>query len=344
MRINGTSAFSSIKLGEGQKVPNKIQVLRVGKFNHPKYGAFEITPLVLAEMKANFDANIRGIDMAFDYFHASDQNASGWVKELTLEENGTELWADVDWTPTAQRKLSEREVRYFSPDFAFKWTDPEKNTAYSNVLFGGGLTNRPFVKEMKAIVADETKGENMTDLEKALAKVAELEKANLKLSEDMQAAEKKMLANPPPPAHAPAAAGGDDVAALKKQIADLQSQLAAAKSSADVALAEKKKADDAKVAADAATCLAEKEGKFNLMLSEGKACVAQKDAYMKGDMDGFLKLAESVHTKASGSSDSFTMAEADSNAIIKLAEQKEKATPGMSRGEAISLAKKELKK
>lgn len=325
MRLNGTSLYSTIKLQENKLVPNEVQVLRVGKFNHPKYGAFEITTKTLADMKANFDANVRGVDLAFDYFHDSDKEASAWVQRLELREGNTELWAVVDWTPKAQQKLSERELRYFSPDFAFSWVDPEKGTEFENVLFGGGLTNRPFVKEMKAIVADETKGDKMTELEKAQAQIKELEKKNLKLSEDMKAVEQKMADMPQP----------DKVAELEAKIAALQAELAKAKGEQENMMAEKKKLEEA-------AKLAEKEKEFNILLTEGKAVAAQKDAFLKGDMNEFIKLAQPVNLKASGSSTSTS--DDDTKAILKLAEEKMKADPKLQKGDAISLAKKELKK
>ncbi len=364
MRINGTTAFSAIKLAEGQKVPTKVQILKTGTFSHPRYGVFEITSQTLSEMKAHFDNKIRGIDMAFDYFHESDKEASAWVKELVLEESGTELWAEVDWTPKAEQKLSERELRYFSPDFAFQWTDPEKSVTFNNVLFGGGLTNRPFLKEMKAIVADETQGEKMTELEKAQKKIKDLEAANVKLSEDKAAADKMLAdaaakhvltpaagtpaaaapgAHAPPPAAKladPAAGPADEapeVTALKKQIADLQAQLAKAQGDSEVALAEKNKADAAK-------CLAEKESAFTLLLTEGKACAAQKAAFLAGNMTEFVKLSQPVNLKGSGHSGQEPVGEDKAAAIIKLAEEKEKANPRLSRGEAISMAMRELKK
>jgi len=321
--------MSAIKLTDDNSVPNQVQILRVGKFNHPKYGAFEITSQTLAEMVQNHKNNVRGLDLSFDYFHDSDREASAWVRNLELRENETELWAtEVEWTPTARKKLFERELRYFSPDFAFKWTDPEKGLTFSNVLFGGALTNRPFVKEMAAIVAHENQeGENMTDLEKAQKEVADLKAANLKLSEDMKAVEKKMEDMPQP----------DKVAQLEAQIKALQDELAKAKGEVEASLAEKQKAEAAKV-------LAEKENEFNVLLSEGKACVAQKPAFMKGDMKEFVKLAQPLNLKANGSSNSTTQEDDDTKAIIKLAEEKEKANPKLSRGEAISIAKKELKK
>lgn len=332
MRINKSSSFFAIKLGEGEQVPNKVQVLRVGKFKHPQYGNFEITTQTLAEMKANFDARIRGIDVSFDYYHESNEDASAWVNELILEESGTELWAIVDWTPKAQQKLAERELRYFSPDFAFQWEDPETGSSFNNVLFGGGLTNRPFVKEMQAIVADETKtqGDKMTELEKAQAALKLAESKAVKLSEDLDAANKKMEEM------VPKAEGGGKVAELEAKIAALQAELAKEKESAGKMLEEKKKLEEDKM-------LAEKKAAFNVLLTEGKACAAQEAAYIKGDMVEFIKLAQPLNLKPAGTSNSGS-GDADADAIIKLAEEKQKANPKLSRGDAISIAKKELKK
>lgn len=330
MRINKTTLLTEIKLGEAQNVPNMVQVLRVGKFNHPQYGFFEITPKTLSEMKNNFDAQIRGVDICFDYYHASDEDASAWVRSLELREDGTELWAEVDWTVRARQKLAERELRYFSPDFAFQWQDPETGISHANVLFGGGLTNRPFVKEMAAIVADEKhKGLEMTELEKAQQALKESEAKVIKLSEDLGAAEKKMADMQP---------AVSEVDALKKQVAELQAALAKAQQDNEAMLAENKKNAEAKM-------LAEKETQFNVLLSEGKACAAQKDAFVKGDMEQFIKLSQPMNMKANGSSSSASGATTEDEKIqkvIALAETKVKENPKLSMGDAISIAKKEL--
>ena len=80
------------------------------------------------------------------------------------------------------------------------------------------------------------------------------------------------------------------------------------------------------------------------MLTEGKACAAQKESFLKGDMTEFIKLAQPLNLKPSGTSDSPIVGEVDANEIIKLAEAKQKENPKLSRGDAISIAKKELKK
>lgn len=318
MRLNGTSVFSTINCNENNSVPTEIQILRVGKFNHPTYGFFEITAQVLAEMKANFDSRVRGVDLALDYFHESDKEAAGWFEDLLLKEDGKELWAKVRWTPTAEKKLSHRELRYFSPDFTFKWQDPESGKIFTNVLFGGGLTNRPFVKEMQAIVATENKGDKKMD-----EKLKELEAKNLKLGEDMKKLEDM---------------GGQkdaQIAELQKQIEELKAQLA--KSQADMELAAKEKAklqEDIKCK--------EKEQEFAKLLSEGKAVVAQKEAFMKGDMSEFIKLSQPINLKANGSGGKENEGDAEDK-VMKLAEEI-KTKEGVDMGTAISKALKQINK
>lgn len=316
-----------------------VQILRVGKFDHPIYGEFEITKQTLAEMKKNFDAKIRGVDVAFDYFHKSDEEASGWPTELYLSEDGNELWAKVEWTNKAQQKLHEREIRYFSPDFAFKWQDPETGVTYNNVLFGGGLTNRPFVKDMAAIVAAEQKEEIMK-LEELAAKVLKLEEDGGSLKDDHEklkmahAALQKKLAEyeegAAPAVADPAEPDEDDMPMLKKKLAESDGRNKALEKE----LAEMKEAKS----------LSEKEAAFNVLLSEGKACAAQKDSYMKNDMNAFVKLSQPVNLGGQGSSSNGGNESGDlDDRILKLAEEKRKADPKLSKIDAITLATREVK-
>ena len=320
MRLQDSSAFSTIKLAEGNAVPKRVQYLRVGKFNHPKYGKFEITPVILAELKKSFDNKVRGIDTSFDYFHDSDKEASAWVQSFELSEDGQGLYANVEWTPVAEKKLAEKELKYFSPDFGFKWTNPETGEVHKNVIFGGGLTNRPFVKGMDAIVASENKETEMKTVE-------ELTAENLKLSEEKSSLEKQMGEMQPNSA----------VDELKAKIAELQGQLAKLQGDNEAALSEKKQLEE-KIACS------EKEAEFTVLLSEGKACAAQKEAFMKNDMKEFLKLAEKVNLNNQGNGGGAGESGDEVEKTIKLAEEKQKADPKLSRGEAISLARKELKK
>lgn len=324
----------------------EVQVLRVGSFNHPKYGEFDITKSILRQLKDNFDNRVRGVDIAVDYFHKSDEQAAGWFKELYLTEDDSELWARVDWTPDAQRKLHEREIRYFSPDFAFEWTDPESGVIYKNVLFGGGLTNRPFVKDMAAIVAAEEK-EKM-DIKELAAKVLKLEEGGgdlqkkhddlLKQHQELQKQcvemkEKLAESGDKKPAGDHAEPDEDDmsVEGLKKKLDEVDGRnKALEKELADLKASKK---------------MSEKEAAFTLMLTEGKVCAAQKEAFMKDDMSAFAKLAQPINLSergtAAGSSDTGSEDEL-AEKVLKLAEKIAKEEK-VSLLDAITKAKREVK-
>lgn len=283
-----------------------VQILRTTKFTHPTYGAIEITPAMLKQFKENFDKKVRRQDIAIDYFHDNEGVAAGWIKELFFSDDENELWARVDWTKNALQKLNEKELRYFSPEFAFKWTDPETGVSYSNVLFGGGLTNRPQVKDMAPITLKEIKGDKKMD-----EKVKELEAQIVKLQEDAALEGKKMQ---------------DDVAGKAAKIAELEKAIEAMK-----AELERLKGENAGMLEEKNLLVAEKEKmlketEFNTMLSEGKVCEAQREAFLKGDFAEFAKNAKAVNLSDKGNNsveneNKITDAAAE---VLKLAEVKVK--------------------
>jgi phage I-like protein len=251
-----------IQLGEG-KDTSTVQVLRVGKFKHPRYGNMDITKQTLADMVQNFGENVRRQDLPIDFFHESDKEAAGWITKLYTAQDGKALLADAKWTPRAQKKIQDREVRYFSADFAFQWTDPETSVGYKNVLFGGGLVNRPFVKDMKPVI-ELSEGDQMKTVEQLEGELKTLSEQNAKLLSDKDA-----------------------------EIKTLSEKLSAAESEVSTARAEK-----AKVAKEAeeAALLSEFEG----MVKEGKAVPAQKDAWLKNDTKEFARLAKPVNLSENG--------------------------------------------
>lgn len=101
------------------------------------------------------------------------------------------------------------------------------------------------------------------DLEKALAKIAELE-AKLKKYES---------------------GDNEQMSAVKKELDDMKKQCAELT----------KKLSDAEATATKEKQLAEKTGKFNKMLSEGKAVEAQRESFMSGDMEKFAELAKATN-------------------------------------------------
>lgn len=254
-----------IKFAEGSKpdVPKSVQLLKVGNFFQENGKQLAVTQKMLRDFKKNFDQKVRGYEdgkLPVDYFHENEKVAGGWIAGLELREGDSQLWAEVEWTPRAAQMLADGELRYISAEFHFDYRHNEGGKKFGPTLFGAGLTNRPFIKGMQAVV-NLSEGEGQMDLEQALAKIKELE------------------------AKIAAMHGGEkELADAKKALSETSAKLAELQ----------KKYEDEKV-------LAEKTTSFNRMLSEGKACEAQREHFISGDMVKFAEAAMPLNPKGKGS-------------------------------------------
>jgi len=299
-------------------IAESVQLLKVGRFHTAKFGEIVITKAHLRSMVKNFENGVRGIDIAVDYKHESDDVAAGWIDTLSLQENDTELWADVLWTPKALRKLGEKEFRYLSADFHMDYQDNETLKKFGPTLLGAGLTNRPVVKRMSPAVQLHEGGSDMDNAEME-KKISDLEADNKKLSDANKGLKSEKV---------------ELTEDRDKRMKELQEEL-------DKLRKEKQKSDDgAKEAAEKAA-LSEKETEFNAMLSEGKACEAQRKSYLEDDTKAFAEAAKEMNTKAAGNSgdkkdvkvvnkDSKTPAQDE---IMILAEKKLVDTPNEFKGD-----------
>lgn len=118
---------------------------------------FEVTPDDIKAYAAYIQANPDRIPI--DYDHAfdkrGDSRAAGWIDATTVEiRNGDELWAQVDWTPTAAQAIKDGEYRYISPEFSFK-TRKDGVLRQAAEFLAATLTNRPFLKNMAAVSLSE---------------------------------------------------------------------------------------------------------------------------------------------------------------------------------------------
>ena len=181
------SYFTAISLGED--VEKELEVMRVGKWNHPIYGNMEITDKDLNLFKESFDKNVRRVDIAVDIEHGETPNkgaAAGWFKEL--RKDAGRLLAKIEWTDLGKENVKSGKYKYFSPEFKFAYQDAETGKSYSNVLLGGGLTNRPFIKGMQPVLLSEDIVEDITNTYRYIkeedAKVNKELLKVLKLAED----------------------------------------------------------------------------------------------------------------------------------------------------------------
>lgn len=132
---------------------NWIQIMKAGDFDHPGLGKLKITPADLHQFKENFDKKVRGVDLAVDVAHEPDKGAVAWFKELKVD--GDKLLAKVAWTEEGAELIKSGKYRYFSPEFVFQYKDAESGKQFKDVLLGGAITNRPFLKNMEPIEFSE---------------------------------------------------------------------------------------------------------------------------------------------------------------------------------------------
>lgn len=145
--INLSSKFGSIDLSEG--LPYIIEIARVAEGEHPSYGKLNLTQETLESMETNFKSNAPGVDLAVNEDHRKNE-AFGWFKDVFLSFDKQTLYGQVQWNTKGIQALSEKEYRYFSPEFRFNYVHPHSGEEFGPTLLGGALTNYPFLK-MEAI-------------------------------------------------------------------------------------------------------------------------------------------------------------------------------------------------
>jgi hypothetical protein len=157
--------LSAVKLEESAdgKPRSWIMLMPVGNYEHPQYGKLDFTRSLLSEFKQHFDSRVRHIDIAFDRDHDAGE-ATGWLEQVQLRDDG--LWGLVRWTTLGVQLLKDEIYRYFSPEFG-PWEDPRTKKHYENVLIGGALTNRPFLKEMPAVKLTEVSHKSWASVNKS---------------------------------------------------------------------------------------------------------------------------------------------------------------------------------
>ena len=145
--------FTKLSLSE---LNSNIEIMRTGSWSHPKYGDFTITEDNLNGFIRSFQENVRGIEIAIDLEHGETSHkgaAIGWIKGL--KKDNEKLLAEIEWTDLGKNMVQSKQYKYFSPEFVFQYTDLETNKKFNDVLMGGSLTNKPFIKKMAPVLLSE---------------------------------------------------------------------------------------------------------------------------------------------------------------------------------------------
>jgi len=148
-------SLEGMKFSDDNK--SEIQILKKGEWDHPAYGRVKIDEKIMKEMMTNFNKDIRAHShkegLPVDEEHFSSKGAVGWSK--------------------GRQAIEDKIYKFFSPEFYFKYEDPETRRMHNNVLIGGALTNRPYFKGLKPVVLSEDiiiKNHNRMKLSELLTK------------------------------------------------------------------------------------------------------------------------------------------------------------------------------
>ena len=149
---------SSLKELE-DKTTITMDVFRIGKWQHPKWGIIEGTKKLFNDFIKNFKNNVVGRDLVFDKNHRPEDGGTGIVKDLFIE--GDKLKALVELTNFGIDLIKNKGFQYFSPEYTDKYTDKETGNIIENVLIGGALTLRPFLTNLSPVVLSEQLSEDI---------------------------------------------------------------------------------------------------------------------------------------------------------------------------------------
>lgn len=158
------SKIDTIDLNNG--LPHIIEIAKVAKGYHPRYGTIELTEEHLKSFVKNFNARVTDVDLAVNEDHEKKE-AFGWYKDVFLSVDGKTLYGSIVWNTKGVSALSNKDYRYFSPEFNFNYTHEHTGVEHGATLVGGALTNYPFLK-MNAIV--ELNNKNHVTKEKIVSK------------------------------------------------------------------------------------------------------------------------------------------------------------------------------
>ena len=282
-------SFSSINLSDGAEFAT-LELLKVGEFDSDSHGKFSITTEQLIQAKENFDKNVFRLtdqdgkpQLPLNFAHDKGREAAGWIKELELNDDNTILIGKIKLTPIGREKVENKEFAFASAEFSFEHHDPELKRKTNNVLTGAALTNIPFMKGLKSIQLTEF---NMEEILRLIMGLTDEEKVILleKL---------KSMVTPV----APSAPSFGDNTNDKNQMLSNKNKEPSQKEIELTQEVEKIK----------------KELKFTELLAENKVVPAQKEAYLKGDIEGMIEKAPEKSLSFTQQSSSKNKKEDDKN-------------------------------
>jgi hypothetical protein len=173
-----------LSVTDGQAPACWVQLAKTGQWKHAAYGDLIITTQDLSEMHHNFHhvTPMAPTRLVVDYEHLSERptlpehgQASGWLLDVQLRQNGNELWGLVEWTAEAADAIRKKKYQFISPTFAKRYTHKD-GRQIGTTLRSAAITNHPFLEGMAAVTLTEHGGQMLANDRPALDATASLRK------------------------------------------------------------------------------------------------------------------------------------------------------------------------
>lgn len=147
----GVFPFEFAEQTEKGAIPSEVHLIPIGQWDHDLYGPIVINASDIQQFKRNFEAGIRkGVFITAGHEGFEELPAQGWITAVDARDTG--LWGTVEWNELGKETLSDKQFKFFSPEFYLQYADPETHEVYERVLTGGALTKSPYFKELQAVV------------------------------------------------------------------------------------------------------------------------------------------------------------------------------------------------
>lgn len=261
------------------------QILETGSFIKDEL-RFKIDIDSMDSFVHNFKDRVIGTDPPVNFGHDRSGEAAGWIKDVFLDPTKTKLFALIRWTASGLEALRGRMWRYLSAEFTNQFLDGSTGRRFGPTLAGAALTNVPFLRHMPPVVGLSS-NELAIELKQASSKS---NKGDHKMAND------------------DTISLSDHNAAIKHLNAQIE-KLTDEKTELSVLAGEVKglKSENETLKQTVIKMTTEIETKkkelaFDELLAKGKACAAQKEAFMSGDMNKFIELAQPINLEGVGHS------------------------------------------
>jgi phage I-like protein len=319
--------LSEIKFAEGGDPSgiDWVQIVRTGVYLHPKApeGKFVISGITIQSLVSNYNNNVRRLDkgeVAFDFSHKDEEEASGWIQEVESRANSKELWGKVDWTVDGREKIEEKKFRFVSPEINFDYMDNESGVNHGPTLMGAGLTNRPHIKNMKAIFSEyninQPQGVFSMTPEEMMSKIGNLEGRVTELEGQLKVK-------------------SDNFEEATKENTGLEKKF-------EEVAETNKQLSEKLVKIEGEKVTVQREAKFTELLGEGKILPAQKESFMQMELklsEAFFKDAVKLNLSEKGHGQTPT-GDGEGNEVVLTAADKieEKALKLMEADKGLQLS------